>query len=327
MTKLKQLKVSINMSNKKKTGMILTLAGCLAGNALAGTLTNYTSGDVLVCFRGGSGYDLVVDAGPISTFTNLAANQRYTVSEFNSSQLAYVGINSITWSAFTTLADNTLFVTRPRTVLNTQTSPWQSKSSSNQGATGQRMLTIPLGANDNKTFKPENTSTAVVEEDISAGNPNYVTGSSYRDALLGPYGGNFSGTFQGNPETATLNNFTTGGQVVRADFYQLTPTGGFAFGKFLGYFELNTNGVLSYVAYPSATPVLKTISRAGNVTSIDYTAGLYGTYTLRGTNSAGLTAPRTNWPAITTCTSGDTATHTVTDTTTDTLRFYTITAQ
>jgi hypothetical protein len=34
-----------------------------------------------------------------------------------------------------------------------------------------------------------------------------------------------------------------------------------------------------------------------------------------------------DWPAITTLTSGDTATHTVTDTTTDNVRFYTITAQ
>lgn len=327
MTKLKQLKVSNNnMSNKKKTGMILTLAGCLASNAMAGTLTNYTSGDVLVCFRSGSGFNLVVDAGPLATFTNLTANQRYAVSTFNGSQLAYVGTNSINWSVFTSLADNTLCVTRPRSALNTQTTPWQAKSSSNQGLTAGRILTIPPGATDNKNFKPENTSTAVVEEDISAGNPNYPNGSSYHDALIGGSGANFNGTFQGSPEVTTLNNFTSGGQVVRADFYQLTPTGGFAFGKFLGYFELNTNGALTYVAYPSAVPVIKSISRAGNVTSIDYTAGLYGTYTLRGTNALGTTA-RSNWPAISTVTSGDTAVHTATDTTTATQRFYTITAQ
>jgi hypothetical protein len=34
-----------------------------------------------------------------------------------------------------------------------------------------------------------------------------------------------------------------------------------------------------------------------------------------------------NWPAIATLTSGDTATHTTTDTTTDNIRFYIITAQ
>ena len=73
--------------------------------------------------------------------------------------------------------------------------------------------------------------------------------------------------------------------MVRSDFYQLTPTSGYALGTWLGYFELSTNGAMTYVAYPSTTPVITSITRSGTTTTINYTTGLYGTYTLRGTNS------------------------------------------
>jgi len=191
------------------------------------------------------------------------------------------------------------------------------------------MVTIPPGALDELKLLvyPVSTSTAVVEEDISAGNPNYTDGVSYSAALNGSYGGQFDGTFVGNPEITTLNTFTISGKVVRSDFYRMTPTGGYALGKWLGYFELSTNGMMTYVAYPSTTPVIASITRSGNVSTIQYTAGLYGTYTLRGTNRLSSGTAMTNWPPITTLTSGDTATHTITDTTTDNVRFYTITAQ
>jgi hypothetical protein len=42
-----------------------------------------------------------------------------------------------------------------------------------------------------------------------------------------------------------------------------------------------------------------------------YTTGLYGTYTLRATNSLTSGTAMANWPAIATLSSGDTATHTV----------------
>jgi hypothetical protein len=107
----------------------------------------------------------------------------------------------------------------------------------------------------------------------------------------------------------------------------MTPTSRYALGKWLGYFELSTNGVMTYVAYPSTPAVLASTTRSGTSTTIQYTTGLYGTYTLRATNSLDSGTAMANWPAITTLTSGDTATHTITDTTTDNARFYTITAQ
>src|ERR1017187_2337593 len=312
----------------KKVGLIALLTSVAASGVWAGTLTNYAVGDVLVCFRKG-GNDMVVDAGPISTLTSASPNQRIPITQYTGTQLAAVGINGVSWSAFTWLSDNTLFVTEARISLNSQTTPWQAKRSSDQSDTALLMVTIPPGALDELKLLvyPVSTPTAVVEEDSSAGNPNYTDGVSYSAALNGSYGGQFNGNFGGNPENPTLNTFPPSGKVVRSDFYQMTPTITPAQGKWLGYFELSTNGVMTYVAYPSTPAVLVSISRSGSLTTIQYTTGLYGTYTLRGTNNLTSGTAMANWPAIATLSSGDTATHTITDTTTDNVRFYTITAQ
>ena len=314
----------------KKVGLIALLTSVAASGVWAGTLTNYAVGDVLICFRKGN--DMVVDAGPISTFTNAThAYQVIPITQYTGTQLASVGTNSISWSAFTWLSDNTLFVTkaRPSTSLNSQTTPWAAQGSPAQGGTVEQMEAIPPGALDelNVLVFSNSTPTAVIEEDTSAGNPNYTDGVSYSAALNGSYGGNFDGTFGGNPENTTTNNFTTKGAVARSDFYQMTPTLGHALGTWLGYFEFSTNGAMTFVAYPRTTPVIASITRSNTLTTVAYTTGLYGTYTLRRTNSLTSGTARTNWPAITTLTSGDNATHTTTDTTMDNVRFYTITAQ
>jgi len=312
----------------KKTGLIALLVGFAASEIMAGTIASYATGDVLVCFRKGS-VDMVVDAGPITTLTGASHNQRIPITQYTGTQLAAVGTNGVSWSAFTWLSDNTLFVTKARTSLEVQTTPWLADSSPAQAGADARMASIPPGALDelNLLVYPVSTSTAVVEEDSSAGNPNYTHGVSYHDALAGATGGNFDGKFQGNPENTTLANFIANGVVVRSDFYQMNPTSGFARGTYLGYFEFSTNGAMTYVAYPNTVPIIKSISRAGNTTTINYTTGTYGTYTLRGTNSLTSGTAITNWPAISTLSTGDNSTHITTDTTADPVRFYIINAQ
>jgi hypothetical protein len=313
----------------KKVGLIALLTSVAASGVWAGTLTNYAVGDVLVCFRKG-GNDMVVDVGQLSALTNGVPNQRIPITQYTGTQLAQVGTNGVSWSAFTWFSDNTLFVTEARTSLNDQTTPWQAKSGGAQSGTVGRMETIPPGALDelNLLVYPVSTKTAVVEEDSSSGNPNYTDGVSYGDALTGSYGGNFDGKFVGNPENTTPTHFTTGGTVVRSDFYQMSPTGGYALGKFLGYFEFAPDGTMTYVTFPSTTPAISSITRSGTTTTINYTTGLYGTYTLRGTNCVTAGTAMTNWPPIATLPNGDPATtSTITDTTSDNIRFYTITAQ
>ena len=308
----------------KKLGLIAILVGVAASNIPAGTITNYAVGDVLVCFRQG-GNDMVVDAGPISTFTGAPHNQRIPITQYTGTQLAAVGTNSVSWSAFTWLGDNTLFMTRPRSSLALQSTPWNSAGSSQSGVVGQ-MQSIPPGALDalNLAVYAQSTETAVIEEDNSDGNLNYPNGQSYHKALAGSYGGNWAGKFQGNPEITTPANFTTKATVVRSDFYQLSPTAS-AQGTWLGYFELNTNGAMSYVAYPTTTPLINTFSRSGSTNTISYKSGLYGTYSLLATNKA--SAPQSTWPVITTLSTGDTLNHTVQDIDTTSNKFYIIQGQ
>jgi hypothetical protein len=313
----------------KKIGLIALLTSVAASGVWAGTLTNYAVGDVLICFRKGT-VDMVVDAGPVSTFTSASHNQRIAITQYTGGQLADVGTNGVSWSAFTWLSDNTLFMTRPRSSVDQQTTPWKAATSPVQFGVVARMETIPPGALDALNLLSgvyPQTSTAVVEEDDSDGNANYTDGASYHSALAGAYGSDWNGTFQGNPEYTTSSSFVNSGKVVRSDFYQMSPTGAASVsGTWLGYFELNTNGVMTYVAYPTTTPSISSITRSGTTATITYVTGLYGTYNLIGTND--VSAPVSMWPVVGgNLSSGDTASHTVQDTDSATNKFYIIEGQ
>lgn len=319
-------------------GLIALLAG-VASNLSAGNLSSYATGDVLICFRNpGAGYDLVVDAGSVTTFIGYAANSRNTISAYSSAQLSDLNANygAISWSAFTYQADGTLYLTRANTntPVYTQTAPLPRQSYGSQSLTAGRMGSIPKGAlnflGSGSAPYSDSTSSAIVEDDISAANPNYLTGISYHDALFGSFG---SATFNGNltktPEITTPSNFKNLGKNLRSDFYQVVPTATSGQATMIGYFELNTNGTMSYVAYPTQTPVIEktTFVRTGNVNTFNYDTGLYGTYTLRGTNATGLAAAPSTWPSLGTLSTGDLNSHVATDTTTVSNRFYIITAQ
>ena len=325
----------------KKVVFIAVLACSSVSELFAGNLSSYSVGDVLLCFRvsplattAGTS-DLVVDLGPISTFTNATPNQRIPITQYTTTQLGVIGLNSIAWSAFSwydlsvtpSSSQWTLFASEPRTSLNTQTTPYTTYKATSQHLSALQMTPVPLGAYDNfvtTLYNPLSTSTAVLEP-VSTSNPNYKTGQSY-DASIGS-NANFNDQFQGYPENTTPANFTTAGTVQRSDFYWLPPVNN-GTAIFLGYFELNTNGVMTYVAYPTATPtvpVIQSITRANNITSVSFMTGPSGTYTLRGSTS--LTAgPVSSWPAITSAT-GNGSVITLQDSTPGSVKFYAITAQ
>jgi hypothetical protein len=318
------------MTNKKLRLMAL-LAGCAIGKIVAGDFNSYANKDVLVCFRNGATYNLVVDAGPISTFTNASPNTRIPITQFSTAQLntAFGGVDGLDWSAFTwDTNDSTLFVSRARTSLNTQSAPWSANNSGLQSGVAQNMSTIPVGANyifNNATISPS-TAASVIEPQASSGYPA-DDGQSYLDALFGGLPlPNFGGTFSGDPEISTPAGFDSSGTVVRSDFYQIPPGSGTHNVKFLGYFEFAADGSMTFVL-PITAPVIQSISRSGNVSTINYTAGPYGTYALRGTNTLSSGTAPINWPAITTLTSGDTSVHTYMDTDSGANKFYIITAQ
>ncbi len=279
----------------------------MAGSAQA--QFTYNPGDVLVCFRNVASpkYDLIVDAGPVSTFTNLAIGSQKTIT-YSASQLAKVGTNNIAWSVCAAywnypVSDDT-WLTKPRTSLNTPTSPF------NTGTPG-RMSPIAGdidagGLGNDATYISDtviNTATVIAETEAGHQNLSDITGNCYYYWVGMPKSdgsvlANFGGDAPGVVEQTTPANFSTSGKPVRADFYQLLSRSGTANntpGKYLGYFEFSTNGAMTYYAGPPC-PVIKAVTRNQTTNTITFTTVSGWTYSLFATNN--LRAPTSTWPAV-----------------------------
>lgn len=307
------------------------------GAVLAMTLTtqaqtfSYNNGDVLIGFRNTAGgtYDLVINAGPVSTFTNLPVGNKITITSLTGSLLkaAFSNTNNLSWSVFANIG-KTNFMSSPRSDLNTQSTPWGSYTATSQGNAAAKINGVGTGAYNIGLGLPasaNNTTTALVEPESANAAPTY----SYY-SLLG-VGLNWGGTFQGDPEQSTSATFTTDGQPVRADFYWLVPGGTSVShppGAYLGYFEFNTNGVLTYTSGPSAsvlvTPQIVSITRVGTTSTVYFTTGSTGTYTLRA--SSDLTTPVASWATLTSV-SGNGLTNSLQEIITSSPRYYRISAQ
>lgn len=316
----------MNIKNVVGKFLFLMLVLAAAISARANSIA-YNVGDVLLCIRTvGGTYDLEVNCGPISTFTNLAIGQKITISQYTGAQLAQVGTNSIFFTAFAHLsASNTLFMSAPRHDLNTQSTPYFRALSSAQG----NSITVLRGVANTLTNFPNdsvlNNSTAGLVLESRSTSP-YIC---YNTAL-GPTL-DFNQTFQADPEQSTSATFTMDGQPVRADFYRIDPyPSPFAHppAEYLGYFEFSINGVMTYTAGPSPTilvaPTITSIARSGTTNTITFTTSSGGTYVLCGTNN--LMRSVTNWPALNSV-AGDGSVHSLADITTNSPMYYTIRAQ
>jgi hypothetical protein len=337
------MKLTLKPMNLLFTSKGLCLAGLLGAAMAAQAQTfSYNHGDVLIGIRNtaGGANDLVINAGPVAAFTNLAIGGKITITSLTGTLLnsAFADTNNLSWSAFAALdaagsaEENTLFMTRARADLNTQSTPWRRYTFDSQGNVVGKINGVGTGAYSlglAQAAGPNNTPTALVEPEAASVAPTY----SYRSMLGSAQATflNWDGTFQGTPEQSTAADFTTAGQPVRADFYLLPPGGtpsSHPAGTYLGYFEFSTNGVLTYTAGPSASvvvaPQITGIVRNGNTAMVTFTTGSGGTYTLRATSD--LTTVRANWTALGTV-SGNGQTNSLSDTTTATSRFYFISAQ
>jgi hypothetical protein len=194
----------------------------------------------------------------------------------------------------------TLWLTDPRAVPSTPNTSWSRQGTYTQGAAGAHIESILAGALTyaaTATNSQDNTSTALAIPYGSGYNAN-----SYLTAV-----GNFGGTFPGDVENTTLPTFTTDGLPSISDFYELQPGSGQ--GTYLGYFELSTNGGLTFyagplsVSYPAPTLSVSTVG-SGNV-NILFLSTANGTYTLYYTNAAGLTSPVSTWATVGTNIIGD----------------------
>ena len=114
-----------------------------------------------------------------------------------------------------------------------------------------------------------------------------------------------SGTFQGNVEKTTPSDFVSSQGSVRADLYKMVPTDTVGVdGTYLGYFQFNWNGTMTFTAAgssaPPASPQLSVSRVSQTVYTISFSAeGNNAIYSLLATNAApGLSYPRATWPVV-----------------------------
>ena len=318
--------------------------------ALTGTANAqlvYTSGDVLVCFRstGTPKYDVIVDAGPATTLASLPAGNTVPI---DTSLLPYVGTNNVAWSASAAYenypASDDTWLTQPRTTLNNQPIPFNIGSLSYmKNIAGDIDGNPSLAYDPVNSFPssdlPVNNFTNLVEVEANHTTANQVTGDCYFFWVENSSGvASDPGTFRGDApqpggivEQITPSNFTSAGKPVRADFYQLLQTGSTASGTpatYLGYFELSTNGVMTYTSGPSAlvvpAPAITSFTRSGTTNVITFTTVSGGTYSLIG--SASLAIPVASWPQIGSSVTGTGLPLSITNVSTDALDYYRISA-
>jgi hypothetical protein len=283
---------------------------------------------VLGLRQSGGGSELTVNAGSISNLLALTTGQSVIITNLTSVQVvaAFPDLNNLSWSVSADVRDGgdatypqgTLWVTRPRTVFNAQTTPWNRQSQFSQGGTASKIDGIGNNAaayGNVQPTGPNNTSSGIL----------IPAGSQYAySTFMG--GGNFAGAFQGNVEVTTDPDFDTAGQSVRADFYELKP--GTGAGTYLGFFELDTNGVLTYKAGPSAAvipqPSIVSIVRAGNLNTVTFTTVGGASYDLLA--STNLLLPLASWTTVGSPMAGDGSNKALSDTTTEAQKFYLIQA-
>jgi hypothetical protein len=224
-----------------------------------------------------------------------------------------------------------VWVTKARTTPGTQSSSFARASDAALSATGSKIDTLGNQAAEYSSPRAAdpllNTASAVAippansqscESSIGPGN-NSKLGSTFAVAI----------------ENRAPTPFTT---AIVSDLYVDVPAGdsdpangnattGNA--SFLGFFTFNPNGTMSFTraAVAAALPPKPTLTlaRSGSINTISFATTNTATYTVSFTNSAGLSAHITTWPSLPSF-KGDGVVDHVTDTTTDSNRFYIVTA-
>lgn len=310
-------------------------------------------GDVNLGFRKtnpSGNYEAVVKAGNITNLLAKAPGSVTTITTFSGSQLAdaFSDFNDLEWSAsagfnlfgaWAGFPQNTIWYTQPRANPNVPSAPLARLSDSAQALVMQRITSVgnnagslsmqlgATGADNNSTF---------VREPVGNGFDYSIQVKSKVDATVG----NFQDYLPSPAENTTPSDFATQGSVSVCDLYQSVPakqvdpitgaTNGAAY--YVGYFTLHPDGSMTFTRATTSAPqppapAITAITRTNTTTYISFTTTNGGfNYSLYFTNSTGLGSAVTNWPhagAI----AGDGSVKTLTDTTSEALRFYRVGVQ
>jgi hypothetical protein len=310
----------------------------------------YTNNDLLLGFRKTGSfqetYEAVVNIGKVTNYTGLPAGSSISVPNFSLSQLtpdSFSSLNDLSWSVFAYAltntfyplpgyVNNTLWLTVPRTDNNVQSTPPNRLGYIAQRAVGVQMNSI--GGNgrylsSQTAAGPDNTTKFIREpvnnsSDLSA----FISSSSDSTAST------FRDTWSQNVEIMTPDSFSGS---VRADLYEVRPltdaalnpvvdphTGSSGVAFYVGFFEFKSNGTMTFTREP---PTFTAFGRNGNVNTLAFTTTGATNFTLYHTNNlAGLGSGVSTWAAVNFTLPATGNTNSVTDTTTDSIRFYRISA-
>jgi hypothetical protein len=267
----------------------------------------YSPGDLVLAFRQtGSSSDLVVNIGKATNYHALAAATTININNLSAAQLnnAFPSLNGLKWSVAAAnrppldpdYPEQTLWVTAPRADVNVQSPPWLRKGSALQGTSASQIDAIGVNAAASSSSQASNSNNTVTGVVIPVS-------SDYKLAPVIGGSGDYDFTFQGNVENLTPDDFDLDPEnVTRSDLYELLPgslAGGTynTAGKYLGYFEFKPDGTLTFNtgAPLLPPPVITSVTRDGDVTTVSFTTVNGATYRLRATDAAGLNAGVSSW--------------------------------
>jgi hypothetical protein len=352
----------INQNRGGSQPLCLSAFALLAGGMMAqAQIFTPAINDLILGFRKNAPYtennEVVVDIGQASTYFNLGVGTTITVPGFSASQLSpgsFSTLNNLSWSVFAAYAGGysgypnyTLWLTVPRANIAVRSLSPTRQTYGFQQLIKSKMTSIVAGADyisSNSASNQFNTA-SFVSESLAAYTGNNL--STWLAGAVDPTQATFDDYWPssepngGNIEATTPGSFNSG--TARSDLYEIRPlatavgtpitdphTGTSGLAWYIGYFELKSNGTMTFtrdVASTTPAPVALNIARTNDVSTISFVSSSSVTYTLAFTNSTGLGAPVSNWPALPATIAGDGTTKSFQDTTTDPMRFYRVREQ
>jgi hypothetical protein len=236
------------------TAVLAAAFGGVQAQAQSGFATPYAANDLLLSFRVNNAgtvgaNDYTIDLGNVNTFLSGHAGQQFQITDFSTVATALGGdLNNVYWTAAATDGSATanIWLSSQRGA-STDPSVLDSfqldrKSNLSQGAARNNIT----GVGNNAALGPQLSATVVSTPDAA----NYSYHHFITDNGTFSYTGAGSSLTSGNGyEGATGPGFEGADSL---DFYSLPS--GTGKGAYLGYFELDSTGSLSWIDQASAVP-------------------------------------------------------------------------